>query len=549
MSLLGIDETLLRIVSLGSLAVALLLSGFVLVRFGDDEDGLVAGLRERFVYGVPWGTVIVVLAVYAIYYLVQGGGRDGGPIVVGFRSWSLLYPQSILFSSFTHASESHLMGNLFGTVAFAPIAEYAWGHYARQDDTSGPAGDRLGEWAETPSARIALFVLAVFLAGIVGALIVPGAVIGFSGVVFALAGFALVTAPIATVLAIVGVQVLKLLYRSVTDPWIVAASQERFIRPSWADVAIQGHLYGLVVGVLLAALFLRYRGQSPNIRHVFFAALVFTVSRSLQSIYWFLGNERYVLFQALGTAGVLVLSTLVALAVLDSDRTLLSRIDLELGEVGVGLLLCLVLALALIGIPFNLVSVSGGEELDDGIEIRDYTVTYAENVPDRYISKLSLPAYQGAAVNVSGVIVASERRNIWEQRVPAGELASRGSATVVVGDATWRETVRVGRTTWSVAGGNRTYKIFGEHDGDRELLFVAEPAIASPVINGTRVAIQPTPEAYDVVVFENQSVLGNAQIPPDGGNVTVAEITFERDGKVLVATYERTELPVARFER
>ena len=544
MSALGIDETLLRIVSLGALAGALLLCGFVLARLGEDENRLVAGLRERFVFGIPWGTAIVILLVYAIYYLVQGGGKPGGPIVVGFRSWSLWYPESILLSSFTHASESHLMGNLFGALAFAPIAEYAWRHCPENRED-----ERMGDWWDNHYLRIAVFVLAVFVVGVLGSLIVPGPVIGFSGVVFAFAGFALVTFPIATVLAILGVQVVRLVYRSVTDPWVVAVSQEQFVRPWWVDVAIQGHLYGLLVGVLLAGLLLQYRGRSPNIRHVFFAAVVFTVSRSLQYIYWPLGNERYVLFQAIGTAAVLVLALLIAVAVFGEERMFISRIDLRVHTAGAGVLLSLVLALAVLGIPYNLVSVDGGQELDDGIEVRDYTVTYAENVPDRYASSLNLPVYQGPSVNVSGVIVASDERNIWERRIPAGELASQGSATVVLGDATWRETVRIQRTTWRVTGGNSTYKVFGQRGDKPRQLFASEPAIARPVIDGSRIAIQPSEDFYNVAVIENESVLGFEQIPPGGENVTVADITFERDDKKLIAVHERTAIQIGRFER
>lgn len=187
--ILGIDRTLIRVGSLGALFLSLAFAAFVLRRSGT-ENRLVAGLRERFVFGIPWGTVIVLAAVYALYYLLQGGGQDGGPVITGFRSWSLWYPQGTIFSSFAHASESHLLGNLFGALAFAPIAEYAWRHYPDEavESTEG--------WRGNPYARIAVFVVGVFAVGLLGSVIVPGAVIGFSGVVFAFAGFALVTFPI-----------------------------------------------------------------------------------------------------------------------------------------------------------------------------------------------------------------------------------------------------------------------------------------------------------------------------------------------------------------
>lgn len=541
MSELGVDETLLRFGSLAALAFALFLAGFVLKRFGGNTR-LFAEVRERFVFGVPWGTVVVLAVVYAFYYLFQGGGQDGGPIITGFRSWSLWYPQGTLFSSFAHSSDSHLVGNLFGALAFAPIAEYAWRHYpdGRTEPTDG--------WRGNPYARIGLFVVVVLVVGILGSVVVPGAVIGFSGIVFAFAGFALVTFPIATVLAILGIQVVRLVHRSVTDPFFVAQSQEQFVRPYWADVAVQGHLYGLLVGVLLAGAVLHYRGHTPNVYHVFFAALVFAVTRSLQAIYWYLGSETYVLFRALGAAGVFLLATLITLAALRSDSMLISRIDLRVGTAAVGILLALVLALALIGIPYNLVSVDGGEEIQNGIEVEDYTVTYAEGVEDRYIAALDLPLYQGPSVNISGVIVASERRNAWEVAMSSQQLASRGSTTVVLGDLTWRETVDIRRTTWTVAGSNTTYKVFGKHDDGWQRLFAAEPARADPIIDGRNITIRPADDFYDVVVSEDGEELAAERIPSDGERITVANITFVREQRKLYAVHERTRVQIAEYE-
>jgi membrane associated rhomboid family serine protease len=539
MTELGIDERLLRTGSLAVLAVVLLVTVFVLRRFGE-ETRLGAELRERFVFGVPWGTVIVIAAVYAIYYLVQGGGQDGGPIVTGFRSWSLWYPQGMLLSAFTHGSEAHLFGNLFGTVTFAPIAEYAWRHY--------PDGERADGWPNDPHARIGAFVAAVFLVGVLGSVVVPGAVIGFSAVVFALAGFALVTFPIAPALAMLGVRVLRVVYNSLTDPVVIAQSREQFVRPSWVDIAVQGHLYGLLVGVLLAAALCHYRDETPNAYYVLFAALVFSITRSLQSIYWYLGGERFVLFQALGTAGVFLLAVVITLAALRSDRMLVRPLDLRTGTAALGVLLAIVCALALIGVPYNLVGVEGGEELENGVEVRDYTVTYAEGVEDQYISALDLPIYQGPSVNVSGVIVSSDRRNAWEVSVSKQQLESRGATRLALGDATWRETVVIQRTAWSVVGPNSTYKVFARHDGEWRTLFTADPARADPVIGGRNVTIQPASEFYDVVVTRDGAELERARIPAAGERVSAGGIEFVREERSLVAVYEDTRFRIAKFE-
>lgn len=538
----GVDETTLRVASYALLAVALVVSLAVLTRLSDGEN-LVGRLRERFVYGVPWGTVVVVAAVYSFYYLVQGGGQSGGPIVTGFRSWSLWAPQTMLFSSFAHASESHLIGNLFGTLAFAPLVEYAWGHYPRGEETEG-----IPHLLWTPPARIGAFVAGVFLTGLLGSLIVPGAVIGFSGVVFAFAGVAVVTLPIRTTLAILGIGAIRLLWDAFRNPWLVAEGGPQFVRPGWANVALQGHLFGLVVGVLVGVGLLRLRSESPNLRHVYFAALVFAITRSMDAVYWFLGNETYILFTGFGAAAVLLLASLIAAAAYEGDWELVPRIDLRLRTAAGGFLIALLVALALVGLPYNLASVDGGDELQNSIEVRDYEVTYAENVSNRYIGGPDLPVYRGPEVRQSGVIVASDDRNIWELSTSAQQLAFDGETTVVLGDATWRETVYINRTEWRVTGGNATYKVYGSREGDpRRLLFASDPAIADPVVNNSRVAIRPTNDFYEIVVTRNGTVLGTRAIPPNGQQVVLGGITFQRDGTALLVRTEGTAFRIAAY--
>jgi hypothetical protein len=536
---LGIDETLLRVGSLVALAGGLAASAFVLSRV-EDPTRLLAGLRERFVFGAPWGTITVIALVVAVYYLLQGGGKAGGPIVTGFRSWSLWYPQGMLFSSFAHFSDGHLTGNLIGTVAFAPLAEYVWRHYPDEADLTG--------WRANPYARIGLFVLGVGAVGILGSVIVPGAVIGFSGVVFAFAGFTIVTAPIKTVFAIAGIHAVRLLYNAVTNPVIVDQAREQFVRPSWANIAVQGHLYGLLVGVLVGVALLRCRNHEPRIYAVFAAALAFAITRSLQSVYWFLGGETYVLFTAVGAAGVFVLATVVAVAA-RHDEASLPYTEVRAGTAAAGILLAVVVALAVIGVPYNLAPVEGGPatESADRIEVRDYTVVYAENVEDRYISAVELPGFGGTSVARGGVIVVSERRNSWEVAVSERRLATQRSATIALGDATWRETVDIRRTGWELAGSNLTYKVFGNHDDERRQLDASEGATARLQINGSTVTIRPAEEFYEVVLERENDVLGVERIPDDGEEITIGDIRFSRDGTALLAAHEGTVVQVAAY--
>jgi hypothetical protein len=180
--------------------------------------------------------------------------------------------------------------------------------------------------------------------------------------------------------------------------------------------------------------------------------------------------------------------------------------------------------------------------------VRDYTVTYAEDVPDQYISAPSLPLYQGPSVQQSGVIVVSESRNIWEVSTSARELAFSGETTVVLGDATWRETVYINRTEWRVSGGNTTYKVYGRHGEEpRRELFASDPALADPILNDSRIQIRPTAEFYEIAVFRGGTLLGTAEIPADDQNVTLGGIDFERDGRALVARTDGTELQIAEY--
>lgn len=548
-----IDETLFRLVSIGALAGTLILSLVIVTRFGDRD--VFEPLHERFVFGLPWGTLVVLLGVYLVFYLVQGGGRDGGPIITAFRSWSFWYPEGVLFSSFAHASNSHLTSNLLGTVAFAPIVEYAWGHYPPEENDGNvdDSGGMRHQLFATPPGRIALFVAGVFAVGLLDSLFVPGAVIGFSGVVFAFAGFALVVRPLLTVLAMLGIRAVRLVRNALLDPWLTATAEPQFISPSWADVALQGHLFGLLVGVALAVGLLRLREQRVNLTYIWFAALVFAVTRSMYAIYWYLGTDRFVLYLALGTAGVFALASLIALAALPTDRRLLARRNRgpEIRDVALGLLLVTILTVAVAGVAYNTVSVSPGDDIAGGIDAGDYTVTYVTDVEDQYISAVEVPFVgEALSVNVSGVVVVSDDRNIWELSRSSNRLAFDGGAAIPVGGSTWRETVYIDRTEWAFLDGNTTYKVYGQHvDRDRKLLYTDDPAVADARLAGSTVSIEPTEEFYDIVVEQNGSVVGTRTVPAHNETVSIGGITFERVEDDLFAIYEQTEIRLAEFRR
>lgn len=530
----------IEVVSPLALLAALAFSAYILR--GPRSTRPLDPLRERFVLGVPWGTLLTVLGVLAVYFLLQGGGQPGGPVVVGFRSWSFTYPVGMLTAAFAHASEGHITGNLLGTVAFAPVAEYAWSHYPTKRGSHS-----FGTLRTNPLVRILLFVLGVFLVGLATSFFTPGALIGFSGVVFAFGGFAVVTRPLTAVGALVAGRVVSLSYRALENPVVLARGQTRFVTPGWADIAIQGHALGLLLGVLAGLAIVRSRDEWPGTGRVYFATLVYVISNGLYQFYWYLSSTEYVLFRGAGAAAMFTLAAVVALAFTARDRTLIARIDLSRRDVAVGVLVCVVLAIALVAVPYNFVSVDAGPATDDGVQVRDYTVTYAEQVPNEYIAGVQLPIVgESLTVNTSGVIVASERRSVWEAVVPAGQLASRGAVRVPVGGVGWRETVIVSRSGWSVIDGGSTYKVFaGKPDGGAKQVFTADPVRVPATLNGSRVAIAPADGGYRLAVQRDDQTIASGELPQSDSSVTIGGINFTRNGRNLNASVGTTELRIA----
>ncbi len=279
-------------------------------------------LRERLYLGVPWGTLVTAGFVLSVYLFVQDGiSAFHDPVVVPYRAWSYLYPLGMATAAFSHASSSHLIGNLVGTAVAAPIAEYAWGHYpGGRRDARGGSGRR---WLARPRVRaFVVFPLAVVGVGLATSLFALGPVIGFSGVVFAFGGFAIVRYPIVTVVATVGLQsVAVTLYNALRTPILEYVAQPSPPSPpGWATTAIQGHALGFLVGFLLAAAVFHRRGYRPDPVRLWVAVVIYAFSKSLWAIYWFRGEGTYVLFRGPGVAIVLALAVVITLAVTASRR-------------------------------------------------------------------------------------------------------------------------------------------------------------------------------------------------------------------------------------
>jgi membrane associated rhomboid family serine protease len=494
------------------LVAAVLVASLATVWYIDRPGGrLGAFLRRRFVMGVPWGTLVVVAFVTGVYLFVQGGAeRWYNPMTVPFRAWSYFYPLGVLTAPFSHNGPGHLLGNLFGTVALAPIAEYAWNHFPERRGE-----ETFRSWRHNPWIRaLVLFPAAVIAVGLVTSLFSLGPIIGFSGVVFAFAGFAIVRYPLTTIVAVLAApRTLSLIYSAIRNPTSTATPQPRPpTAPWWAEIAIQGHAIGLLVGVLLGIGLLWRRGHRPDAWRVWLAVLFFAVEEALWAVYWFRGNNSYVLFRGPGVVLIAVLAVVVTLAVTTSDREVFGTFSSR--QVWMSVVLLSAAALAGPAIAANFITVDAAEPPETSVQAGDYTVYYAEGVENRLVSVVDVEAFgESTSVETSGVIVTSERRQLWTQQVSKGRLAFSGGAWVTVGGIGWRERIGAIRRGWSAERGGTAYMVWLKPpDEDRRLAFVSDPATAEPVIAGRNVSVVPADGSFYLAVTRNNSTLGRVPI-------------------------------------
>lgn len=534
------------------IALAALASGAILYALARPGGRWGRALRGRFVMGVPWGTLTVATLVALFYLFAQGGLTNWRtPTVIPFRAWSYFYPLGILSGGFAHSGPGHLIGNLVGTLTFGSLAEYAWGHFPTERGSQSFRSLR-----EHPGARIAAFVGLTLAAGSFMGAFSLGPVIGFSGVVFAFAGFAIVRHPIASVGLLLGSDLIGLVYSALRSPTVTTSPGPSFSTPFWAQIAIQGHAIGFFLGVLAAAVLVGRRGDRASPGLVWFAALVYATDRGLWAVYTFEGGGRFTLFRAGGVALLFIIAALVASGAAASARDLLGSIDLSRREAALGLLASVLVALSLVAVPYNTLAIaSGGPGLENatGVEQRDYTVYYAENVPDRFVTAFDVPGVETSDVTVSGAIVVSEQRNIWWQEVSKSRLAFAGTSRVRVGGLTWRRTVVINRTGWSVVGAGTTYRVrMKPKGGSYRLAYRGSPATAAPTIDGRNVTVEPRsrrprdPNGFRLNVTAGNRTLGTAPVPANSSAVQVGGLTLRREGRNLYAARNGTRVRVAR---
>ncbi|QCS42797.1 rhomboid family intramembrane serine protease [Natrinema versiforme] len=573
-------------------------------------------LESRLVYGVPWGSLIVIAFVVCVYLFVQDGIADiSDPVTIPYRSWSYFYPLGMATAAFSHAGLSHLLGNLAGTVVVAPLVEFAWSHYPDDRDPERP-----DSWRTNPRLRaFVLFPLAVVAVGLATSLFSLGPVIGFSGVVFALAGFAVVHYPIVTIVGTLGVQsVLLRLYYALREPINVYTAQPSPpSAPSWAGIAIQGHALGLFIGFVLGIALLERRGTRPNPLRLWLAVLLFGFSKRLWAIYWFGGENTYILFQGPGVVVVSILALVVTLSMTASETPLvparleelfagseranprsnggvqpsidrsfelaggpadgavtarLERVrelvsgartrateaadssalsDLTRRRAAFLAVVAVLAILAGVAIPASFLVVEDATASSDAaVQIEDYTVEYVEGVPNGLVSGIGIEALESDdGLESSGVIVASEQRNVWLEAVSAQRLSFTGEETVTVGGPGWREAVHVERTGWEPVGNETVYQVWLWEDGeDRRLAHESNESRAEATIAGRNVTIDSADGEFVLEVDSSGTAVATTPIPGENETATAGGLTFERSNETVYASADGTRVAVASEE-
>ncbi|WP_433624631.1 rhomboid family intramembrane serine protease [Halomicrococcus sp. NG-SE-24] len=510
-----------------------------------------ARLRKRFLLGVPWGTLVSVTFVVGVYLFVQHGWEHWrNPVTVAFASWSYLYPLGVVLGPFSHAGPGHLLGNVTSTLAVAPLAEYYVGHYpTRRGEQS------FGSWRTNPWLRaFVLFPLGVGVVGICTSLFAWGPIIGFSGVLFAFIGFALVRYPLGTVVALSAQGVVQTVYQALQSPLIVQGASASYSKPWWFGIAVQGHALGFFLGVVAGLLVLRFRDRAaPPALRTWTGTLLVATSLSLWALWWYRGVETYVLFRGLGIVFVLALATLVTFAVRTHDATSFGPGARQAGTV---LVFVPLIVMAGVAAPVNLTTVQGDGNVEGvtGVQVRDYTVLYAEDVPNQKVSVVDVSVGgETTSVDTSGVIVVNEEREVWTREVTKGQLAFAGRRAVRVGGVGWAETVFARRIGWSAVGGGAAYQVWlrPADDGWRHA-YASEPATADPVVAGMNVSIVPADDPrknpFRLRLTNGSTTVASRPLPTANVTVSVEGVQFTRENGVIYARVDDTRVRVAKKE-
>ncbi|WP_128478240.1 rhomboid-like intramembrane serine protease [Halorussus pelagicus] len=505
-------------------------------------------LRSRFLLGVPWGTVVSVLGVLAVYLVVQqGAGNWRNPVTLPFSSWSYLYPEGWLLAPFSHTGPGHLVGNLTTTLAVAPLAEYFFGHFPSKRGENPFFSRTTNPWVRA----FVIFPAGVALVGLATSIFAWGPIIGFSGVAFAFVGFALVRYPLLTVVAVSAQGAIRTAYQAMRDPVVVGSASRSFGNPWWYGTAVQGHTLGLLLGILLGVAVLYRRRERVGALRLWTSAVVLGMSMTLWAVWWYRGESSYVLYRGWGVVLVVALAVLTTVAATADRGPLFDNASRQ--QVG---LLALLLPLAVmvgVAVPVNFTTVGDASIPGDGpaIEVRGYDVTYAEGVQNQKVSAIDVSMFgETTDVTTSGVVVVNDDREIWSQAVSKGRLGFAGRTSVRVGGVGWAEDVRVERRGWSAANGPKAYQVWlrGPDDEEWTHTFASEPATVGATLANHSVEVVPANGTFYLRLASGNVTVGTAAIPERNESVTLGPVRFERENRKLLAAVNGTRVQVAARE-
>lgn len=513
-----------------------------LVHYLDSPHGSWATtLRTRLLMGVPWGTIVTIVFVASVYLFVQGGIEDPySPLHIPFTSWSYFYPIGVVTSPFAHASFGHVTGNLIGTVVLAPIAEYAWSHFPTERGESS-----FSSWRANPYVRaFLLFPLGVVIVGLGTSIFSWGAIIGFSGVVFAFAGFAILRYPILTVVALTGRGAVNTIYYALRDPVVVGSASPSYGPPWWVGIAVQGHLLGLLLGAVLGLILVGKRRRLPSAGRLFVGVLLMGFSFTLYALWWYRTPSTYVLYRGLGVVLVVTLAALLATAMRATASEVFEGVTKR--QVAIMLVILPLFTMAMVAVPLNATTLDHVDPPDDAVEIGDYHVYYAEDVTNQRVGAIDIELFnETTAVQASGVIVVSDSRHLWTEAESSGSLAFWGERAIHVGDVGWKETVRAKRIGWRVVGGNPVFFVsLKPPGGEYTRVFASNNTTARPTIDGRNVTVSPQDGEFRLVVSNNTTTLGRTTIPGQNTTTTAGGLTFVRNGTRVFATRGGTRVLV-----
>ncbi|XGI82983.1 rhomboid family intramembrane serine protease [Halorutilales archaeon Cl-col2-1] len=481
--------------------------------------------RRRLVLGLPLGTAAVVAVNLGFYAFAQRGlWHSSNPLVIPYYSWSYSYPVGILASPISHANVGHITSNLVATAVFAPVAEYVVGHRNTDSDPR-----------HRSVVRVVGFAVSLYVIGVFTSAFSAGPTVGFSGAVFALIGFITVFYPLGAVVLVAVTSVLDSVVSILQYPVITQTPTEEFVTPWWAQIAVDSHILGFFVGILVGALLLDSRladrvRTDTRATKVGAAVVVVGVFEGIYAL-WIANGSSYVLYQSLGLSFTLLAGLGTALAVRSRPPTVSNVVSerISFGSYGyVGLLLP-VLVICFIAVPVNVssvVGVDGAASVSDDagdkanatygqVEYEGYEISYVDSARLRRVAPVSVPGIN-VSWDASGVVVRDPDRGIWLRQASPSELKSESTLSFYAGDLRSETRVIVERVGVSTPSGESAYSVVvsREKKDSDTVLFESPPAPTGVRVNGTNISVGVSRRNY-TAVLESSSISRTVSVSPN----------------------------------